>query len=129
MCGSRSLGADKEGVALAGRAERNLQLFIFRTHDALSDLLVAQVSSLPPPVGLKLKPWLPGHPANRQHTLTQKIMVPDENKNENFTKWRCLRPPENRKIVGYSFGEEVKSAWGVKGTFLPAHGLSLQVPP
>ena len=56
MCGSRSLGAGKEGVALAGRAERILQLFIFRTHDALSDLLVAQVSSLPPPVGLKLNP-------------------------------------------------------------------------
>ena len=56
MCGSRSLGADKEGVALAERAERNLQLFIFRTHDALSDLVVAQVSSLPPPVGLKLNP-------------------------------------------------------------------------
>ena len=48
MCGSRSWGADKVGVALAGRAERNLQLLIFRTHDALSDLLVAQVSSLPP---------------------------------------------------------------------------------
>ena len=44
------------GVALAGRAERNLQLFIFRTHAALSDLLVAQKPLLPPPVGLKLKP-------------------------------------------------------------------------
>ena len=60
MCGSRSLGAGKEGVALAGRAERILQLFIFRTHDALSNLLVAQVSSLPPPVGLKLNPGYPG---------------------------------------------------------------------
>ena len=60
MCGSRSLGADKVGVALAGRAERKLQLFIFRTHDALSDLLVAQVSSLPPPVGLKVNPGYPG---------------------------------------------------------------------
>ena len=60
MCGSRSLGAGKEGVALAGRAERILQLFIFRTHDALSDLLVAQVSSFPPPVGLKLNPGYPG---------------------------------------------------------------------
>ena len=60
MCGSRSLGAGKEGVALAGRAESIIQLFIFRTHDALSDLLVAQVSSLPPPVGLKLNPGYPG---------------------------------------------------------------------
>ena len=72
MCGSRSLGAGKEGVALAGRAERILQLFIFRTHDALSDLLVAQVSSLPPPCRAETEPWLPGHPAYRQHTLTQK---------------------------------------------------------
>ena len=48
------------GVALAGRAERNLQLFIFRTHAALSDLLVAQLSSPPPPVGLKLKPRFQG---------------------------------------------------------------------
>ena len=45
---------------MAGRAERILQLFIFRTHDALSDLLVAQVSSLPPPVGLKLNTGYPG---------------------------------------------------------------------
>ena len=60
MCGSRSLGAGKEGVALAGREERILQLFIFRTHDALSDLLVAQVSSLPPLVGLKLNRGYPG---------------------------------------------------------------------
>ena len=44
------------GVALEGRVERNLQLFIFRTYDALSDLLVPQVSSPPPLVGLKLKP-------------------------------------------------------------------------
>ena len=43
------------GVALAGRAERNLQLLIFRTHTALSHLLVAEVFSPPPPVGLKLK--------------------------------------------------------------------------
>ena len=29
----------------------------------------------------------------------------------------------------YSLGEEVKSVWGVKGTFLPTHGLSPRVPP
>ena len=43
-----------------GRAERNLQLFIFSTHAALSDLFVAQVSSPAPPVGLKPKPGYPG---------------------------------------------------------------------
>ena len=46
-------------------------------------------------------------------------MVPDENRNEKFSKWRCLRPPKNRKIVRYSLGEEVKSVWGVKGTHFP----------
>ena len=38
-------------TAQAGRVERNLQVFIFTFHPALSDPLGAQASSPPPPVG------------------------------------------------------------------------------
>ena len=38
-------------TAQAGRVERNLQVFIFTSHPALSDPLGAWASSPPPPVG------------------------------------------------------------------------------
>ena len=60
---------EKAGVAQAGGQERNLQVFIFKSHPALSDPLGAWASSPPPTVGQEGEACLPRHLAIKQHLV------------------------------------------------------------
>ena len=85
-CGTRRSGAKKAGVAQAGGQERNLQVFIFITHPALSDPLGAWASSPPPPVGQEGETCLPRHPAIKQHLFNQERMVHQKKKKKKICK-------------------------------------------